>query len=139
AGLRIGFLVGDHEVVDVIRRTCVVYSVNSLAQIAAFAALDQDNEHIAKTRDLVRDGKELLHREVRNLHLSFVSGAGNFMMIELPINDGLAYRKLMRHGIMIRSMTGFRFPNWIRVTVSQREAMEAFLEALQKVLTVENF
>jgi len=135
AGLRIGYLVGDHEVVDVIRRTCVVYSVNSLAQVAAYAALDQDAEHIAKTRELIRDGKELLHREVRNLKLSFVSGAGNFMMIRLPINDSLAYRKLMRHGVMIRSMTGFRFPNWIRVTVSHREAMEAFVEALGKVLT----
>ena len=135
AGLRIGYLVGDQEVVDVIRRTCVVYSVNSLAQIAAYAALDQDVEHIAKTRDLVRESKDLLHQEVRNLKLSFVSGAGNFMMIQLPINDALAYRKLMRHGVMIRSMTGFRFPNWIRVTVSHREAMEAFVEALQKVLT----
>ncbi|RPI21412.1 MAG: histidinol-phosphate transaminase [Acidobacteria bacterium] len=135
AGLRIGYLVGDHEVVDVIRRTCVVYSVNSLAQIAAYAALEQDGEHIAKTRDLVREGKELLHREIRNLRLPFVSGAGNFLMVQLPINDGLAYRKLMREGVMVRSMTGFRFPNWIRVTVGQRDAMEALVEGLRKVLT----
>ena len=50
AGLRIGYLVGDLSVVDMIRRTCVVYSVNGLAQEAALAALD-DQEHILRTRE----------------------------------------------------------------------------------------
>jgi histidinol-phosphate aminotransferase len=35
---------------------------------------------------------------------------------------------------MVRSMTGFRFPDWIRVTVSHTEAMEAFIEALTAIL-----
>ena len=38
AGLRIGYLAGQKDVVDVVRRTCVVYSVNALAQEAALAA-----------------------------------------------------------------------------------------------------
>ena len=55
-------------------------------------------------------------------------------MVKLPMSDTLAYRKLMSQGVMIRTMTGFRFPNWIRVTISHREPMEAFLEALGSVL-----
>jgi histidinol-phosphate aminotransferase len=39
AGLRIGYLAGSRDVVDVIRRTCIVYSVNGLAQEAALAAI----------------------------------------------------------------------------------------------------
>lgn len=134
AGLRIGYLAGSKEVVDIIRRTCVVYSVNSLAQMAALAALADSEEHIARTRELVSRGKAFLEKEIGALGLPYVSGEGNFMMIKLPLNDALAYRKLMTHGVMVRSMTGFRFPNWIRVTVSNDEALDALMEALVKVL-----
>lgn len=56
------------------------------------------------------------------------------MMVKLPISDTLAYRKLMAEGVMVRTMTGFRFPNYIRITLSRMEALEALVEALQKVL-----
>ncbi len=133
AGLRIGYLAGSPEVVDVIRRTCVVYSVNGLAQAAALAALG-DEEHVLRTRELVRQGKEFLSRELGILGLPVVHGEGNFMMVRLPMSDGLAYRKLMTRGVMIRSMTGFRFPNWIRVTLSHAEAMESLVAALSEIL-----
>lgn len=48
-----------------------------------------------------------------------------FVMIKLPMSDTLAYRKLMARGVKIRSMTGFRFPNWIRVSIGKHEAMES--------------
>jgi len=133
AGLRIGYLAGSREVVDIIRRTCVVYSVNSLAQQAALATLE-DGEHITRTRRMVREGRNFLERELGRLELSFVSGEGNYLMLRLPMSDTLAYRKFMTRGIMIRSMTGFRFPNYIRITISHMEAMEAFIEALEAIL-----
>jgi histidinol-phosphate aminotransferase len=133
AGLRIGYLAGDPEVVDIIRRTCVVYSVNAVAQEAALAALG-DSEHIHRTRDMVRQGKAFLRKELEGLGLQPLDGEGNFLMVKLPMSDSLAYRKLMTQGVMVRTMTGFRFPNFIRVTISHMEAMEAFVEALAKVL-----
>jgi histidinol-phosphate aminotransferase len=133
AGLRIGYLVGDLSVVEMIRRTCVVYSVNGIAQEAALAALN-NQEHILRTREMVRIGKHFLTRELDLLGLSYVYGEGNFMMIKLPFSDTLAYRKLMTQGVMIRTMTGFRFPNFIRITVSQMNALEAFIEALAGII-----
>ncbi|MBW1798884.1 MAG: aminotransferase class I/II-fold pyridoxal phosphate-dependent enzyme [Deltaproteobacteria bacterium] len=131
--LRIGYLAGDRDVVDIIRRTCVVYSVNGLAQEAALAALN-NQEHINRTREMVREGKEFVAKELDILGLPFVHDQGNFMMIRLPMSDSLAYRKLMTQGVMVRTMTGFRFPNYIRLTISNMEAMEAFIEALKKIV-----
>jgi histidinol-phosphate aminotransferase len=37
-------------------------------------------------------------------------------------------------GIMIRSMTGFRYPNWIRVSMGPHRAMELFIETLENIL-----
>ncbi|RJR34841.1 MAG: histidinol-phosphate transaminase [Deltaproteobacteria bacterium] len=135
AGLRIGYLAGSKEVVDIVRRTCVAYSVNSLAQVAALAALEESREHVARTREFVRQGKVFLKKEIAALGLPYVLGEGNFMMIKMPMNDALAYRKLMTRGVMVRSMTAFRFPDWIRITISHREAQEALVEALGKMLT----
>lgn len=133
AGLRIGYLVGDREVVDVIRRTCVVYSVNGLAQEAALASVDA-SDHILRTREMVQYGKTFVCKELDLMGLPYISGQGNFMMIKLPMSDSLAYRKLMTHGIMVRTMTGFRFPNYIRLTISAMDAMEAFTTALSLIL-----
>jgi histidinol-phosphate aminotransferase len=134
AGLRVGYLVGDLAVVNIIRRTCVVYSVNAVAQAAALAALSDDQEHILRTRELARSEKAFLEREMHLLRLRTVVGEGNFVMVKLPINDALAYRKLMFHGVMVRSMTGFRFPGWIRISVAKREAMEVLAEAMTAIL-----
>ncbi|PKN05762.1 MAG: histidinol-phosphate transaminase [Deltaproteobacteria bacterium HGW-Deltaproteobacteria-9] len=134
AGLRIGYLAGDLNIVDMIRRTCVVYSVNGIAQEAACAALGDDTNHIRRTRDLIRESKDFLRAELSSMGLPLIIGEGNFLIARLPGSDTLAYRRLMHEGIMIRPMTGFRYPNHIRITLAKMDAMEAFIGALKKIL-----
>lgn len=126
AGLRIGYLAGTQEVVDAVRRTSVAYSVNTLAQQVALAALEDAPKHIAATRILVKKGKKLLAEMAKDLDLEMVCGAGNYLMLRTPINDMLMYRRLIRRGMMVRTMTGFRFPGWIRVTLREIPVMERF-------------
>jgi histidinol-phosphate aminotransferase len=133
AGLRIGYLAGNLDVVNAIRRTCIVYSVNSLAQRAAEAAVD-DDAHVTHTRILVRESKAFLRNELQRMGLRFVAGEGNYLMVQLPMSDTLAYRQLMAQGFMIRAMTGFRFPNWIRVSLARLEVMEGFVAALRTLV-----
>jgi histidinol-phosphate aminotransferase len=133
AGLRIGYLAGGLEIVDIIRRTCVVYSVNTVAQDAAMAAIN-DDEHIGRTRELVRREKAYLKEAAAHLGVEIQADQGCYVMMKLPMSDTLAYRKLMARGVMVRSMTGFRFPNWIRVSIGAHEAMEGFVTALQSIL-----
>lgn len=135
AALRIGYLVGDERVVDIIRRTCIVYSVNSMAQQAALASLEDAEDHIRQTRQMVREAKDYLAYELTRLGLFHIIGEGNYCVIRLPMSDTLAYRKLMRQGMMVRSMTGFRFPNHIRITLGHLPVMEEFIKALAMVLS----
>ncbi|MHC1753640.1 histidinol-phosphate transaminase [Humidesulfovibrio sp.] len=134
AGLRVGYVCGQKDVIDYIRRTHVVYSVNSLGQPAAAAALENDAEHIAATRAMVARANQLLLPAFEELGLEYVSGAGNFVMVRTPASDSLMYRHLMRRGVMVRTMTGFRFPNWIRVTLVHEPVMREFLAAFREVV-----
>lgn len=134
AGLRVGYVCGRKEVVDYIRRTHILYSVNGVGQPAAAAALLNDAEHIAATRRMVSAARKLLLPAFDELGLKYVSGEGNFVMVETPAPDSLIYRQLMRRGVMVRTMTGFRFPNWIRVSLVQEPVMRDFLAAFREVV-----
>ena len=50
------------------------------------------------------------------------------------MSDTLAYRKLMTRGVMVRTMTGFRFPNYIRISINRHETMEALVRGLEEIL-----
>lgn len=134
AGLRIGYLCASPALVDLIRRTHIVYSVNTLAQRAAAAALQDDEGFIRDTRNMVREAREMLRLLFEELGLEYVMGEGNFVMVRVPVSDTLVYRKLMRKGVMVRTMTGFRFPGWIRVSLVRREVMREFCRAFREVM-----
>ncbi len=136
AGFRVGYLCGPLEAVEFVRRTHIAYSVNSLGQIAAAAALADDAGHIEGTRRMVAGARDYLHGLFEAMGLEYVSGAGNFIMVRTSVSDTLLYRRLMREGVMVRTMTGFRYPNWIRVSLAREQAMEAFAKAFRKVLDI---
>ena len=134
AGLRIGYLVGGRSLVEAVRRTAIVYSVNTIAQAGALAALEDDRDHLRRSRELTGCARAMVEAAVAPLRLPMLSHHGNFLMLRLPISDTLAFRRLMGRGYMIRSMTAFRFPNWIRLTLAGPEVMAGFTEALAAVL-----
>jgi histidinol-phosphate aminotransferase len=133
AGLRIGYLVGTEQITDIVRKTAIVYSVNTLAQSAALAALG-DQTFLTATRSMVQEGQQMLAELCASLHLPILASDCNFAMIKLPFSDTLAYRLLMQQGYMVRTMTGFRFPGWIRVSIANREAMQGFCAALSRLI-----
>jgi histidinol-phosphate aminotransferase len=134
AGLRIGFLAGSAETVEIVRRTSMIYSVNRLAQACAEAAIEDDTEHILASRAMVESAKIALAAFFEGLGLEHLSGEGSFMMVRTPMSDTLLYRMLMKKGIMVRTMTDFRFPNWVRVTMSTPEIMLEFMDAFRDVV-----
>lgn len=138
AGLRIGYLIAGLEVSKMIRRTIITYSINIVAQTAAEAIVGSGpaiNEYLDHSRCIAREGAEMIRDCCGRLSLNCRGDLCNFMMIELPFSDMLAYRMLMGKGFMVRSMTSFRFPNWIRVTCSFTDVMGPFCDALSTVVS----
>lgn len=133
AGLRIGYLCGSAEGVDIVRRTHIVYSVNALAQEAARAALTDGGDHIKASRRMTEAARERLRVFFADQGLPVMAGQGNFIMARASQPDTLLYRKLIKRGIMVRTMTGFRFPNWFRVTLGPEPWMEAFCQAFSQL------
>lgn len=134
AGLRVGYLAASESMVELIRRTCVVYSVNGLAQVAARAALE-DEQHIPRTLEVIRESRDYFCSELERLGLGHQAGVANYVMVKLPISDTLVYKQLMAAGYMVRPMTTFRYPNYIRVSLARLPVMQGLVTALQEVLS----
>jgi len=79
AGLRIGYCMAGKEVVSALNRVRQPFNTNSLAQIAALFALD-DEEHIRKSREMVKEGKEYLYSEFKKMGWEFVPSEANFIL-----------------------------------------------------------
>jgi histidinol-phosphate aminotransferase len=133
AGLRIGYGFGPSELMDYLNRLRMPFNVNRLAQAAARAAL-KDAGFLARTRELVLTGKELLYRELTRLGLGFVPSQANFVLIRVPQPGQEVYQAMLRQGVIIRAMDAYGFPDYIRVNVGLPEENRRFLEALEKVL-----
>jgi histidinol-phosphate aminotransferase len=134
AGLRIGYLVGGRDLVDAVRRTAIAYSINVIAQEAAIATLQDDGEHLHATRKLVSTSRDLILRAMQHLDVPVISHSGNFMMLKVPMGDTGVHRQLMRRGYMVRAMADFRFPGWIRLSLSTPDVMRGFVGAFSEIL-----
>ena len=133
AGLRIGYGFGPSELIDYLNRLRMPFNVNRLAQVAARAAL-QDVDFLARTRELVLEGKARFYQGLARLGLTFIPSQANFMLIRVPRPGQVVYQAMLREGVIIRAMDAYGFPDYIRVNMGLPEENRRCLEALQKVL-----
>ena len=132
AGLRVGYAVAPPAVIDVLGRVRQPFSVNSLAQVAACAALD-DDDHVRRTLAANRAGMAYLTAAFDRLGLAHVPSAANFILVHVG-DGGAVYQALLRRGVIVRPMDVYGFPAHVRVTVGLPEENARFVDALGQVL-----
>jgi histidinol-phosphate aminotransferase len=133
AGLRIGYGVGPAELVAALERIRQPFNVNVLAQVAALAALD-DDEHVERSRRANREGMLFLEREFTRLGLAYVPSQANFVLVRVGAG-GEVYERLLRRAVIVRPVGGYGFPEHVRVTVGTAEENRRFVGALEGALS----
>jgi len=132
AGLRIGYAVGRADLVQVLHRTRQPFNVNSIAQVGALAALE-DDEHLRETKRTVDEGRAYVHEQFSKMNVRFVPGAANFVMVN--VGDGHAiFEKLLRQGIIVRPLKGYNLPEWIRISIGTMEENKKLVAAFKEVM-----
>lgn len=132
ASLRIGYGLGSPELIDVLQKTRQPFNANGIAQAGALAGL-LDDEHQNATRELTHEGREYLQRSFANLGLKFVPSHANFVLVK--VGDGKAlFNALLQRGVIIRDMTSYGLPEWVRVSIGTMEQNTRFITELNTVL-----
>ena len=130
AGVRVGYGVSSPEVIDALNRIRQPFNVNSLAQVAALAALD-DEEHIRRTQENNRQGLAYLRRELDRLGLEYAPSWANFLLVKVGVGT---YERLLPEGVIIRPLEGYGFPGYARVSVGTPAENARFIAAMEKLL-----
>ena len=132
AGLRIGYAVAPAGIVEALGRVRQPFNVNALALVAAQAALD-DHEHVERTLAVNREGMAYLTRELDRMGLPWVPSSANFILVRVG-HGSRVYDDLLRHGVIVRPMDGYGFPDHLRVTIGLPDENARCIRALEAVL-----
>ena len=133
AGLRIGYALGREDLIDCLYQVRDPFPVHRLAEVAAVAALN-DEDHAIRSIQLVYEGKRYLYKELDRMGLSYVPSQANFIFIDFEKNSDKVFQAFLREGIIIRPGKIWGHPTFARVTIGKMEDNRRFIKALKKII-----
>ncbi len=134
AGLRIGYGLMPPPLAELLNRIRHPFNVNSLALAAAASALD-DVEFLKKTQQTIHEGLDFLHDALDTLKIRHFPTQANFFMIDTKRSADDVFELMLHEGVIVRSMTSYGYPEYIRINVGLPYENARFVKALAKVLS----
>src|SRR5262245_20865025 len=133
AGLRVGYAVADADATALMNRIRQPFNVNSLAQVAALAALE-DEPHVLECVRMIEAGRHYLYDEFKGLGVKYVPSRANFILVDVGRSAADIYQRLLHEGVIVRPMTPFGMENTLRITVGTPEENRRLAKGLRTVL-----
>jgi threonine-phosphate decarboxylase len=139
-GLRIGYAVASREVARELSLSQAPWSVNTLAQAAAFAALGDTQFAKRSLRFMTRERARLSACLRAMPGLKVYPSSVNFLLLEVPGHANAAVTALRRHGVLVRDCSAIPglTPATIRVAVRSSAENDRLVEVLQAFVAREN-
>ncbi len=133
AGIRVGFGVMSEKIAGVLNKIRPPFNVNSLAQVGAIAALE-DEAFLNKTLNLVHEELDFLYDSLEKLGIKYFPTQANFFLIDVKRNADEVFESMLREGVIVRSMTSYGYPEYIRINVGLHDENVRFIKAIEKVI-----
>ena len=132
AALRIGYSVSAPAIAELLNRIRQPFNVNTLAQRAAVAALD-DPGWVAQAVATNRDGMQMLRSALEGQGLTAVPSRGNFLLVDMgSAENAMACNEhLLRNGVIVRPVANYGLPAYLRITVGTQQENERLSAALR--------
>ena len=130
AGLRIGYSYSSEELAGYINRVREPFNVNSLAQVAALAALD-DDDFVKRSREVNDAGRKQFEKAFQEMGLEYFSDGANFVMVKVE-NATQKFVEMQKRGVIVRPNVGYGLPDWLRITIGKPEQNERCIAELAR-------
>ena len=136
AGLRIGYGMANAAITDIMNRVRQPFNVNSIAQAAATASL-QDEDFVARSYALNQAGMKQITLGFERLGLDYITSFGNFVSFRVS-NAAHVFQQLLRNGVILRPVANYEMPEYLRVSIGLFDENARFLEVLEEILKNSN-
>jgi len=131
AGLRVGYMIGNPEVMAVINRTKLPYNINFFTEYVARAALEHRDELNSGIRTIIRERDECA-RFLSSMPLKVYPSAANFILIETQKRVEL-FDSLLADGILVRDVSGYpKLENCLRISIGTPEENVLLRRSIEK-------
>lgn len=131
AGLRVGYALCSSPVREALEKVKLPFNVNRLAQVAAEAAL-RDEEHLTRSREMNEVGKRFLYRVLEENGFDYVPTQANFILVKNGNCPDL-FQALLRRGIIVRDGGALGIPGHVRITIGDQEQNRRLEKALREI------
>ena len=136
AGLRVGWAYCPDEVINVLGRLRIPFSVNSTAQKVAVAAVNDQN-HILKSIEHNNLWLPKISRELDSLGYITIPSKCNFILFQVPkslsFDANHVFDFLCSKGLILRQMHEYNLPDFLRVSIGNDEANNLFIKSLREL------
>jgi histidinol-phosphate aminotransferase len=122
AGLRVGYCVAPADVTAAVRKTFVPFGVSSVAQVAAIASLDAEDELMVRCRQIVGE-RTRVRDELLALGYDVPVTQANFVWLPLGERTAEFNEHALERKVIVRAFAG----DGARVTIGEPHENDAFL------------
>lgn len=133
AALRVGWAYMPVEMASTVDRIRLPFNVNIPAQLAAVAALG-DDDFQRRSIELVEQWRPWLAQQLGGIGLEVVPSAANFILAGFPKTPGRTAKDadafLSSRGLIARGVGGYGLPDHLRITIGLEEHNRAVADAL---------
>ncbi|MBI4838146.1 MAG: histidinol-phosphate transaminase [Nitrospirae bacterium] len=134
AGLRVGFLLADKDIVNEVNKVRLPFNLNSLSQTIASDALKDKALIKSNIRTIIKEREKLLDELSEINGITPYPSEANFILFKTE-NPAKIYKGLLKKGVLVRNLSGI-VKECLRVTVGTPEENRIFLRALKKCLSI---
>ncbi|HJM08961.1 MAG: histidinol-phosphate transaminase [Gammaproteobacteria bacterium] len=134
AGQRVGYMIGQPDVVNQIKINGTGEASLSMAGVSAAIASYNDKNFINFSRSKINEAKDMVQSGLTFNGLSYLPSETNFIFVDLGQFDANDFRdEMLKQNILVRGKYG-EFHNWSRVSMGNLSDVQRYIDALPMVL-----
>src|SRR5277367_1706283 len=133
AGLRIGFAIGQADLLAAMNKLKTPFNTSGIAQAAALAAID-DREHVERCIATNAAERSRLTEGLASLGLRPVPSSTNFIFMDVGPEAKEICDELLRSGVIVRPLGWMGLPEGIRISICTSEENDKCLAAMGEIL-----
>lgn len=136
AGMRLGYVIANPSIINELR----VFGFRDMginqAVFAGGLASLEDEKHVEKYKELVREGREFYCEQFDSLGLEYIPSTTPFIMVKVNMPSKVARKKLADKHIFVRKGEDWQMPHYLRISIGFPEENRTCVGALKKILNL---
>ncbi|MPQ75989.1 histidinol-phosphate transaminase [Hydrogenovibrio sp. JE_KL2] len=133
ASLRLGYLVGNKELIGYINKLRAPFNVNHYAQVAAVAAI-KDQSFVKKTVDFNLSGMAQFLAVFDKLNINYIPSHGNFVCASFGKKTSEVNQELLKKGVITRPLAGYAMPEYLRISIGSSNENQHFISVITSLM-----